>query len=167
MASPEWGTIADWGSAVGTVGTLGLTYALLRQEFRRFREAEVDSEREQAESVAAWVAYGEDQVSPFGRSTMRLGTAGLVVRNASSAPIYAVNAVVVGIGGVETSIEFGVIAPSYDEFKALTFEAVGIDENRISPSEEEVRLCTVALAFTDGAGRRWHRATTGELTKVS
>jgi hypothetical protein len=160
----RWGTLPDAAAAVGTVGTLALTYVLLRR-------AAQQREQVQAQSVAVWVDLAEVPHNPVVESVrvawvgMRLPT--LFVRNASTGAVYATEAEVRCGGLVTATIDIGVAAPGATVEKILGDDDLGrADEPETYGFDPEVFRAlkvTAGVRFTDSAGRRWERDPTGHL----
>ena len=159
----RWGTIPEFAAAVGTVGTLALTYVLLRR-------AEQQREQEQAGSVAVWVELKRRDGA--GSSTIRSAALlpRLFVRNASSSPVYSTE-VDIRCGGVTTTtIDIGVAAPGQTVEKVLYDEDLGRgDEPKktygFDPDAYKALAVTAGVRFTDSAGRRWERDPAGHLRR--
>jgi hypothetical protein len=81
VADLKLGTLADWVTALGTVGAFWATYGLLRKELE-------DRRRAQARLVNAWHEYKAYSKRP-GR---------VVVKNGSEEPVYDVIASTITAG---------------------------------------------------------------------
>jgi CO/xanthine dehydrogenase Mo-binding subunit len=88
LAKAQWGTVADWVTAFGTLAAFFVALRLLAKELAARREQEEDRRRVQARLVNAWptVRWRESD----GEAELLL-----VVKNASDEPVYQVRCTVV------------------------------------------------------------------------
>lgn len=186
MAALQWGNVAEWVGAVGTVGALIAAVLLLRKELRsleaarivqaderraRAEEREARTEerelrrREHARTVAVWLedrSFFVAEGVPEGNETR------IHVKNASSWPVdNCVAYLIHPIGGPiddphhpdnlpALELVIGTLPPG--ETMTETVDQACIDRERvIFPG------LVAEVAFTDSAGIHWRRLVDGTL----
>jgi hypothetical protein len=157
---PQWGNVAEWIAAIGTVGALW--YALVQfGQHRRARHIE------QARLVSAWIRSIREPDVPLSSDQTEIT---LVLRNGSPEPIYNC-AVYVWTSdppelGVDLPAVGGVsdLVPPSTESESTAF----VDIPFYSFEEAHGRgLSNVDLLFTDASGSHWHRDRGGRLISRS
>jgi hypothetical protein len=156
----EAGTWTGLVSGVLTAVALGLTAVALRGEIRQRRLDQRERERVQASSVAAW--FDETEVDAH----LRRGI--VYVRNVSASPVFDVS-VFLDVDDIDRQIVDRVdplrLGAALNVRRVLgpdsTWNALEFDyEHRYSL---QVGDRVPILEFTDSAGRRWRRDSSGEL----
>ncbi|HEU5151112.1 MAG TPA: hypothetical protein VFU19_11475 [Iamia sp.] len=165
MSDIAWGTFPDWVAAVGTVGALGATIAVLWSEIRQRREADKDARWAQARRVSYQVhatATYEVEPGPDGTMVANLEkvvayTVTATMTNSSVEPITDVRAVVMGPMGVLKMTDYGVIHPGQQGMVGT----ISLAWNGGPPFG-----FTGHLRFTDARGHRWQRSSDSTLKEV-
>jgi hypothetical protein len=152
VAAVEYGTVADWLAAVGTVGALAFALWLFARE-------QFDRHRAQARLVSAWPTTPQPKLSGDGVIFA------LMVKNGSAEPIYRVRATMVPYD-----------SPHADDPEAATGQAGTITarlpilpggevlETGLDPARTGISPGAVGVSFTDAQGVRWRRLPGGSLT---
>lgn len=153
------GTLAEWATAVGTVGALGLTYRLLSHEVAARRA----DERRRAESQARLVRVigGRATQGQFDPATggysppMDVDITASVVNNSSEL-----------IRDIDLVVQFG--SEQLDEHGEIVApEHVFSARWKRTWPDEVVPEVTASATFTDADGGRWRRTQRGDLTPMS
>jgi hypothetical protein len=139
-----WGSLPEWIAAIGTVGALAVALVLLKAELDDARLRRGEEVRAQARRVLAWIEYTGDHPE-------------VVIRNASDAPIYNVEATATETAGQHfehgrTSVSRSKVLPPGDTERSEVYE----------PGQ----WAWVNVWFTDSAENHWIRSGDGRLTKV-
>ncbi len=144
----RFGDLPSWFAAVGTVGALGVSLWLLRQQIQDRRVQSADRRAAQARLVAGWAEGFRFAGVPFPEVVLR-------VRNGSDLPVYEVS-IRAAYGVVGTFVrQLGSIGP--DETRELRIQLP--DPPRADPSTPEMQ-------FTDAGQRRWLRDAEGTLREL-
>lgn len=158
--SLDMGDVPTWIGAVTTLGALVAAGAVVKVELGREARAKAEAESAQADLVAAWIA--------------RRAEAWVVVRNSSTLPIYGVTILIKNTvrpldpeqpdPKMRFSRFFEVLPPGEEPASGLVN-----DEGKPmrDPDPELKASLGVEVWFTDAAGRRWVRRSTGQLERVS
>lgn len=134
----DWGILAEWFAAIGTVLTLALGYVLARREIRDRREAHANSFTTDARFVH----------QPFPNKWTLL----IDVRNSGDHTIYDPNIWEYAEGGPHI---IGFVG-SYDNFR-LKFQPK-MKQRRSIPLTANPAECKIFIEFTDVSGRKWRRS---------
>ena len=140
----NWGSVPDWGAAVGTVGALWVSYRLLRRE-------SVERLQGDARRVAAWLG-----VKHVGASQRVVE---IRVLNSGETPVYDCYVTVGRIANTpeeSARISVGTVPPNVSISKQRTEDQfVGLPET-----------WWVNVDFKDSSGRTWLRDHNGNLTRL-
>jgi hypothetical protein len=143
MDADNWGNVAEWAGAAGTVAAFGATYRLLRHELEMRRS-------EQARLVSCWVVretYDEPE-DDFGNDSQR--GAFVTCHNRSQEPIFDVL-----IHVEDQSVESMDVLPPGEPWR----EWVPV----IAP--RDVMPLRASMSFRDAGGIEWERSLEGELKR--
>jgi len=168
----EWGTVAEWVGALGTIGAFIAAVAVFRKELDSLHaERESRSEerelrrREHARTVAVWVddreAFIAEGVAPTYETTMH-------VKNASSWPVH--NCVAYLIHPIAGPAD----DPAHPDHLAASELVIGavppgetvsevVDQDCIDRDRVIFPGLVAEVAFTDSAGLHWRRLVDGTL----
>lgn len=160
VMSLDMGDVPTWINAVTTLGALVAAGVVVKVELGREARARAESESAQADLVAAWMA--------------RRPQAWVVVRNSSTLPIYGVTILLKNAfrpldpeqphQELRFSRFFEVLPPGEEPASDLV-NASG--QPMRDPDPELKAFLVVEVWFTDAAGRRWVRRSTGNLERVT
>jgi hypothetical protein len=171
-----WTTaLPTWLVGVGTIGAFATGWAVLLREVSRDHERDLDLQRRQASSVAAWPTHIKDTSSAISAIRTRL-----TLSNASSEPVYNI------------TIRYSDKQSQQIIQDQLDFLEPGINTRELPDQLQETWLKTddgwvkkgaakkesitdphksrwafdVGLSFTDASGRRWSRDSNGSLHQL-
>lgn len=147
----EWGSVADWISAIGGAGAFLVALLLFRSEIRARREDVAEREARQARLVFVRPPVGQGSVGDA--STWRVS---VPVRNDSDEPIHRLRGWLhwsdPTIGAVvERSVELRGLPPK--DGGVLVWEELDL---ALVPAAAGTEL-TCLITFIDAGGRLWER----------
>lgn len=158
METVQWGNVAEWAGAIGTVGALVVTYRLLRHELGLFRREAEQQHAAQAGSVACWTEFLPYEGGSLAEPA-RLAHA--MVLNGSDRPIFMTLLSIsdpVGLGEVnDWTVAIGTVEPGGKRAWTLTPEQANY---------QSLQTVNAQVAFTDADGRHWRRDWYGELERL-
>jgi hypothetical protein len=170
-----WGDVPNWIAASAALLAVVFawlaarhTRALLEREVARDRRATAREVRAQADLVGAWVA---SRVTPVGGGDVTFHEYGLVVRNASSAPVFDVVVASSGHNGEEQrALTLAVLPPgefyspvTTDEWVWGLPDPVDAIDGVIRPVMRRKQRRVTSVTFRDSAGSTWIRDDVGRL----
>ncbi len=171
-----WGDVPNWIAAIAALMAVLFawlaarhTQRLLLHEARRDRRVQEREVRSQADLVGAWVAC---RVTPDGGIDVTLQEYGLVVRNASPAPVFDVVVESTDYDGEPQRPLTLAVMPPGEFYAPATHEKwlwelpdpVDAVDGIVRPVMRRKERRVTGVRFRDSAGNRWHRDAMGQLT---
>lgn len=149
-AASDWGNVAEWVAAIGTVGTLAAAVLAIRGEFGSMQEERGRLRRLQGSQVSGGIIdSASDEDGLFYN---------LVIANASDLPIYSVTATV----GPPAGHDGGAIEYKYLHLPPHTEQRERVSAD-LSPTGA---LIFYELTFKDSNGLGWLRSAEGDLIET-
>jgi len=137
---PNFGDVPSWVGAIGTVGALGVSLALIYLQGKDRRKDRMEQLASQARLVSAWTEEPLIDVKPYPQLVT-------VVENGSNQAIHQVS----------ISLQLGVRGKFHRWLASMGPNEVR--EVRLSiPASPRSNLIMPQVAFVDASGRRWLRS---------
>lgn len=170
--SVDFGSVADWVNAAGTLGAFGAalfagtvavrSYRTQQKAIDRQLAGHVEDERRRAQSerqwqaskVAVWVFRGRNNWTVHAANSSGLPVYRLTVRISGEEPPFSV------------AIERGTQSPTPADTAHKLTNALRVVLDQRNAVHMDPNKLHVAIAFTDAAGVRWRRDEHGKLDEV-
>jgi len=156
----QYGNLASWLAFAAACIAVSFTWRALMRERRRDEAREQREKREQADNVAAWIDYHEEN---------NVRNHYLAIQNASGLPIFNVRVFIIVSLKNAAPCEFlyPVVGPGRTELGDINADAqADIKTSKMKTyRRDDFPGYGARMDFTDMAGIRWRRNEKGQLTE--